>query len=63
MLYSIVKPNMYQDSLRLLHLSDALRRVEGVNQLSIMMGTPANKEVLRAAGLEAPSLQRRGRRI
>ena len=50
MLYSIVKPNTYQDSLRLLHLSNALNGVEGVSGLSIVMGTPANKEVLRAAG-------------
>jgi FdrA protein len=50
-LYSIVKPNTYQDSLRLMQLSDALRDVAGVNEVSIVMGTQANKAVLRAAGL------------
>jgi FdrA protein len=50
-LYSIVKPNTYQDSLRLMQLSDALRDVAGVNEVSIVMGTQANKAVLHAAGL------------
>jgi len=60
MLYSIVRPNTYQDSLRLMQLSNALTSIEGVNELSIMMGTPANKDVLRAAGLDAPTLERAG---
>jgi len=57
MLYSIVKPNTYQDSLRLMQLSNALNGVDGVNEVSIMMGTPANKEVLRAAGLRTAELE------
>jgi FdrA protein len=60
MLVSIVRRNTYQDSLRLMQLSSALDGVEGVDQLSVMMGTPANKEVLRAAGLGAPALAAAG---
>jgi FdrA protein len=60
MLYSIVRRNTYQDSLRLMQLSSALDGVEGVDQVSVMMGTPANKEVLRAAGLGAPELAAAG---
>ena len=56
MLYSIIKRNTYQDSLRLMHLSKTLKGTDGVNEVSIMMGTPANKEILRAAGLSTPDL-------
>lgn len=57
MLFSIIKPNTYQDSLRLMHLSRTLDGIEGIARVSIMMGTPANKEILRAAGLGAPELE------
>ena len=57
MLYSIIKPNTYQDSLRLMHLSRTLDGIDGIARVSIMMGTPANKEILRAAGLGAPELE------
>jgi FdrA protein len=56
MLYSIIKRDTYQDSLRLMHLSKTLKGTDGVNEVSIMMGTPANKEILRAAGLSTPDL-------
>ncbi|MPZ78928.1 MAG: acyl-CoA synthetase FdrA [Actinophytocola sp.] len=51
MLYSIVKPNNYQDSLRLMRLSNLVADTEGINRVSIMMGTPMNKDILRNAGL------------
>ena len=51
MLYSIVKPNNYQDSLRLMRLSNLVTDTDGVNRVSIMMGTPMNKDILRNAGL------------
>ena len=51
MIYATVRRNAYQDSLRLMQVSTALGRAAGVNAVSVMMGTPANKEVLRAAGL------------
>ncbi|MCW2983463.1 MAG: FdrA family protein, partial [Conexibacter sp.] len=52
MLYSLVMPNTYQDSLRLMQLSRALADIAGVARVSVMMGTPANKEMLRHAGLD-----------
>jgi FdrA protein len=55
-LWSVVKPNTYQDSLRLLHLSKTLESLEGIHRVSVMMGTPANIDILRAAGLGAPDL-------
>jgi FdrA protein len=51
MLYSIVKPNNYQDSLRLMRLSNLVAETDGINRVSIMMGTPMNKDILRNAGL------------
>jgi FdrA protein len=57
LLYSIIKPNTYQDSLRLMHLSRTLDGIDGIDRVSIMMGTPANKEILRAAGLGAAELE------
>jgi FdrA protein len=56
MFYSLIKPNTYQDSLRLMHLSNALRGFEGVDRVSLMMGTSANKEILRNAGLDVADL-------
>ncbi|WP_433296738.1 acyl-CoA synthetase FdrA [Pseudonocardia sp. CA-142604] len=56
MLYSIVKSNTYQDSLRLMQLSNTLNGTDGVNRVSIMMGTSANKKILRNAGLDTPDL-------
>jgi FdrA protein len=57
MLYSIVRRNSYQDSLRLMQLSSALKRADGVNEVAVMMGTPANKDVLRAAGMGTAELE------
>lgn len=56
MLYSIVKPNNYQDSLRLTRLSSELSAAPGVDQVSVMMGTEMNKDYLRNAGLATPDL-------
>jgi FdrA protein len=56
MLHSIIKPNTYQDSLRLLHLSRTLSGIDGIHRVSVMMGTPANIEILRAAGLGTADL-------
>jgi FdrA protein len=56
MLYSIIKSNTYQDSFRLMQLSNTLNGTDGTNRVSIMMGTPANKKILRNAGLDTPDL-------
>ena len=56
MLYSIIKSNTYQDSLRLMQLSNTLNGTDGINQVSVMMGSPTNKEILRSAGLDTPEV-------
>ncbi len=60
MIRGIVKPGMYQDSVNLMLLSGSLSRMEGVNAVSVMMGTPANKELFRAANLYDPAFDAAG---
>lgn len=51
MLYTVVKPNSYQDSINLMLLTNRINALEGVVQSQIMMGTDANKDIYQAAGL------------
>lgn len=57
MLYTIIKENTYQDSIVLMLLSNKLSAMDGVNKVSIMMGTPANKDIFKSSGLETAELQ------
>lgn len=49
-------PNFYRDSVSLMQLSGALGRLPGVEQVSVIMATPANLGLLRDAGLLEGSL-------
>lgn len=51
MIYGLIKKNTYQDSVNLMVLSSKLSTLDGINQVSIMMGTPANKEIFENTGL------------
>ncbi len=53
----LVKPNTYRDSVALMLVSTKLAEMPGVAQASAMMGTPANKEILAATDLLAPTLE------
>src|SRR5699024_10179188 len=57
MLYTIIKDNTYQDSIVLMLLSQKLSAMDGVNKASVMMGTPANKDIFKGAGLGTPELE------
>lgn len=46
-----VLPNLYRDSVSLMQLSASLGRLPGVAQVSVVMATPANVELLREAKL------------
>ena len=50
MLYTVVKPNSYQDSINLMLLTNRINALDGVVQSQIMMGTDANKDIYEAAG-------------
>lgn len=47
MIYGVLKKNTYQDSVNLMVLSSKLSDLDGVKQVSIMMGTPANKDIFK----------------
>ncbi|QQK77223.1 acyl-CoA synthetase FdrA [Salicibibacter cibarius] len=56
MLYTVIKKNLYQDSVNLMLLSEQLNTRSDVNQISVMMGTPANKDIFKGAGLYTEEL-------
>lgn len=47
MIFGLVKRNTYQDSVNLMLLSSKLSSMDGVSKVSIMMGTPANKNIFK----------------
>src|SRR5438876_5550993 len=53
MITNILKPNLYQDSVALMQIAAQLKSIGGVDEASLMMGTPPNKEILDEAGLLA----------
>lgn len=46
-----IVPNLYRDSVSLMQLSAALGKLPGIEEASAIMATPANLELLEAAGL------------
>jgi succinyl-CoA synthetase alpha subunit len=51
-----VKRNFYQDSVALMRISQEALGRDGLARVSLLMGTPANKDILGQAGLLAPEL-------
>lgn len=60
MLYSIIQENSYQDSVNLMLLTNKISMMDGVHQASIMMGTPANKEIFQNTGMYTDELDQAG---
>ncbi|TLU76414.1 DUF1116 domain-containing protein [Mannheimia varigena] len=56
MLKTVVKKGSYQDSVVLMLLTNALSGLEGVKKVSVMMATPANKDIFAQSGLDTPEL-------
>lgn len=50
-LFTVIKKNSYQDSINLMLLTNEVNALVGVNKSQIMMGTDANKDIFRNAGL------------
>src|SRR6185295_14926152 len=46
-----VRKGFYLDSVALMRISRAIAALPGVEEAGLMIGTPANKEILREAGL------------
>ena len=57
MLKTIVKKGSYQDSVVLMLLTNQISSIEGVKKVSIMMATPANKDIYRQSGLSTSELE------
>ncbi|KGL43870.1 acyl-CoA synthetase FdrA [Listeria newyorkensis] len=57
MLHTIIKENAYQDSVVLMLLTNKVSTIDGVNRVSIMMGTPANKDIFGTSGLRTEELE------
>lgn len=51
MLYTVIKPNSYQDSINLMLITSDISQIDGVNKVQVMMGTQANKDIFNEAGL------------
>jgi FdrA protein len=51
MINGFVKPNCFQDSVSLMLISKKLSDLETVNLVSVMMGTPANKDLFQSTGM------------
>lgn len=58
MLHTIIKENAYQDSIVLMLLTNKLNTIDGIKRVSIMMGTPANKDLFEGSGLRTPELEK-----
>jgi succinyl-CoA synthetase alpha subunit len=50
------KKNFYKDSVALMRISQAVGARDGLGRVSLLMGTPANKDILAQAGLLVPEL-------
>lgn len=57
MLKTIVKKGSYHDSVVLMLLTNQISSIEGVKKVSIMMATPANKDIYRQSGLSTSELE------
>ncbi len=49
--HNVVKPNLYRDSVQLLHLSEEAKRIDGIKDAAVVMGTSTNKQILEKLGL------------
>ncbi|KAF1299228.1 acyl-CoA synthetase FdrA [Enterococcus sp. JM4C] len=57
MIHTIIEKNNYQDSIVLMLLTNHLEEMPGVTSISVMMGTPANKDIFKTGGLYTPELE------
>ena len=48
-----IKPNLYKDSVALMRIAEKLLQDPAIQRATLVMGTPANKEILEEAGLLA----------
>jgi succinyl-CoA synthetase alpha subunit len=54
----IIKENYYRDSLQLLKVSEDAKKLEGIVEAAVMMGTDTNKEILGKLGFSDPAIDK-----
>ncbi len=57
MIHSYIKKGSFQDSVSLMIISRKLSEHPEVEEISVMMGTPANKDLLKATGFWSPEFE------
>jgi succinyl-CoA synthetase alpha subunit len=55
-----IRRNLYKDSVTLMRLAEAALARTGIRRATLLMGTPANREILAGAGLDAEALAEAG---
>ncbi len=58
MLHTIIQKNTYMDSVELMVLSKKLGQFENVDEATVMMGTPANLDIMRKGGFGSDELEK-----
>ena len=53
---AFVRQNFYKDSVALMRIAQAVQARDGIARVSLLMGTPANRDLLGQAGLLMPEL-------
>ena len=53
-------PNSYRDSVELMQIAAEIESLAGINRAGLVMATPANREVLAAAGLLSEAAESAG---
>ncbi|WP_313156079.1 acyl-CoA synthetase FdrA, partial [Lacrimispora sp.] len=56
MIKTIIRKGSYQDSVVLMLLTNKISAMKRIHKVSIMMATPANKDLFKEGGLETPEL-------
>ena len=54
---AIVRRNLYKDSVALMRIAHVVLAREGVRRATLLMGTPANKEMLAQAGMRSAAIE------
>lgn len=57
---TVIRSGQYRDSIELMRITLEIEALDGVQQASVMMGTPANKQLLADAGLLGDEADRAG---
>ena len=54
---AVVRSNLYKDSVALMRIAQVVLGREGVRRATLLMGTPANKDLLAQAGLRSAAIE------